>query len=135
MNDLTVRGGNLSYKSVKNSISIFLIATIFFLYFSNPLLMEGILHIQLPLVHLDPTLIDHLSPYLSVYPIKHPLQFSVSCDSKGSTIRESSQHKCGQKSSCNTFNALDISEFPSSLYVYDARPYNWSLLEFLGRSP
>ena len=45
MNDLTVRGGNLSYKSVKNSTSIFLIAIIFFLYFSNPLLMEDLLHI------------------------------------------------------------------------------------------
>ena len=101
MNDLTVQGGNLSYKSVKNSTSIFLIATIFFLYFSNPLLMEGLLHIQLTLVHLDPTCVDHLSPYLSVYPIKHPLWLSVSCGSQDSTIRESPQHKCGQKSSCN----------------------------------
>ena len=25
--------------------------------------------------------------------------------------------------------SLDISKFPSSLYVYDARPYHWSFLE------
>ena len=48
MNELTVRGGNLSYKSIKKSTSIFLIATIFFLYFSHFLLMEGFLHYIAP---------------------------------------------------------------------------------------
>ena len=35
--------------------------------------------IQLPLDHLDPTLINHFRRYLSACPIKHPLLFSVSC--------------------------------------------------------
>ena len=67
--------------------------------------------IWLPLNHLNPTLVDHLSPYLSTCPIKHFLWLSVSCDSQGSTIQGSSLHKCGQKSSCNAFNAV-VATFP-----------------------
>ena len=44
MNELFVRGGNFSYKSTKQSTSTILIATVFFLYFSDPFLMEGLLH-------------------------------------------------------------------------------------------
>ena len=44
MNELTVRGGNFANKSIKQSTSTNLIATVFFLYFSNPNLMEGLLH-------------------------------------------------------------------------------------------
>ena len=67
--------------------------------------------IQLILDHLDPTLVDHLSPYLSAHPIRHPSQPSVSCGSQGSTVQRSSPHKCGQKSSCNTFNVV-VAAFP-----------------------
>ena len=67
--------------------------------------------IYLPLDHLHPTLVDHLSRHLSTCPIKHPLQFSVSCDSQGSTVQRSSPHKCGQKSSCNAFNVV-VAAFP-----------------------
>ena len=62
--------------------------------------------IYLPLDHLHPTLVDHLSPHLSTCPIRHPLQFSVSCGRQGNTVQRSSPHKCGQKSSCNAFNAM-----------------------------
>ena len=61
--------------------------------------------------HLDPTLVDHLSPYLSTCPIKHPLWLSVSCGSQDSTIQGSPQHKYGQKSSCSAFNAV-VAVFP-----------------------
>ena len=67
--------------------------------------------IQLPLDHLDPTLVDHLSPYLSTCPIRHPLWLSVSYGSQGNTVQGSSLHKCGQKSSCNVFNAV-VAAFP-----------------------
>ena len=73
--------------------------------------MKGLLHYIAPLNHLDPTLVDHLSPYLSTCPIKHFLWLSVSCDSQDSTIQGSSLHKCGQKSSCNAFNAV-VATFP-----------------------
>ena len=56
MNELLVRGGKCSYKSTKQSISAILIATVFFLYFSDPLplgsLLSFILHLSL---HLYPT--------------------------------------------------------------------------------
>ena len=48
MNELIVRGGNFSYKSTKQSTSIILIATVFFISFSNPFplgsLLSFILH-------------------------------------------------------------------------------------------
>ena len=67
--------------------------------------------------YLDPTLIDHLSPYLNVCPIRHPLWLSVSCGSQDSTVQGSSPYKCDQKSSCSAFNAVTaaLSQiFPSS---------------------
>ena len=63
--------------------------------------------IQILVNHLDPIFIDHLSPYSSAPPIRHPLWLSVSCGSQGSTVQESSPHKCGQKSSCSAFNAME----------------------------
>ena len=48
MNELIVWGGNFSYKSTKQSTSIILIATVFFISFSNPFplgsLLSFILH-------------------------------------------------------------------------------------------
>ena len=67
--------------------------------------------IQLPLDHLDPTLVDHLSPHLSVCPIRHPLWSSVSCNSQGNIVQGSSLHKCGQKSSYSAFNVV-VAAFP-----------------------
>ena len=48
MNELTVRGGNFSYKSTKQSTSTILIAIVCFLYFSDPLFMESLLHYIAP---------------------------------------------------------------------------------------
>ena len=48
LNQFTVRGGNSSYKSIKQSSSTNLIATIFCFYFFDPLLMEGFLHYITP---------------------------------------------------------------------------------------
>ena len=48
LNEIIVRGGQLSYKSIKHVISAILIATMFFLYFSDPFLMEGLLHYIAP---------------------------------------------------------------------------------------
>ena len=62
--------------------------------------------IQLLFLYLDLTLVDHLSHYLSVCPIRHLLQFSVSCSSQGNTIQGFSPHKCGQKVSCSAFNVM-----------------------------
>ena len=96
LNEFIVQGGIFSYKSI----------TVGYKYNYN---CYSIL--SLFLGHLDPTLVDHLSPYLSTCPIKHPFWLSVSCGSQGSTIQASPQHKCGQKSSCNAFNAV-VAAFP-----------------------
>ena len=88
------------------------IAIIFFsLYFSIPFSWRVSYIIQLTLGHLDPTLVDYLSPYLSARPIKHPFQPFVSCGSQGNTVQRSSPYKCSQKSSCNAFNAVVVA-FP-----------------------
>ena len=67
--------------------------------------------IQIPLDHLDPTLVDYLSSYLSDCPIKHHFWRSVRCGSQGNTTQGSSPHKCGQKSSCSAFNVM-VAAFP-----------------------
>ena len=73
--------------------------------------------IQLFLDHLDLTLVDHLSYYLSTCPIRYILQLSVSCSGQGSTVQSSSPHKCGQKSSCNAFNAV-VATFSQIFLVF-----------------
>ena len=44
LNEIVVRGGQLSHKSVKHVVSVILISTVFFLYFFYPHLMEGLFH-------------------------------------------------------------------------------------------
>ena len=44
LNEIVVRGGQLSYKSIKHVVSVILISTVFFLYFFDPHLMEGLFH-------------------------------------------------------------------------------------------
>ena len=96
---------------------------------------EGLLHYIAPLGHLDPTLVIHLSPYLSARPIRHLLWLFVSCVRRGNTVQRSSPHKCSQKSSCNTFNVvvatfpLDIFEFTSFLHVYETCSYYGSFMK------
>ena len=49
LNEIVLRGGQLSYKSIKHVISVILNTTVFFFfYFSDPLLMEGLLHYIAP---------------------------------------------------------------------------------------
>ena len=48
LNEIVVRGGQLSYKSIKHVESVILIATVFFLYFLDPHLMENLLHYIAP---------------------------------------------------------------------------------------
>ena len=48
MKEILVRGGQLSYKSIKHVVSAILIATVFFLYFFDPFLMGGLLHYIVP---------------------------------------------------------------------------------------
>ena len=51
LNEIVVRGGQLSHKSVKHVVSVILISTVFllFFFFDPPPLMEGILHYIAPL--------------------------------------------------------------------------------------
>ena len=111
MNEFTVLGGEFSYKSIKLITSIILMATVFSFSFLIPSPWKVSYIIQLPLDYLDPTLVDHLNPYLSVCPIRHPFWLSVSYGNQGSTVQGSSPHKCGQKSSCSAFNAM-VAAFP-----------------------
>ena len=44
LNEFTLRGGKFSYKSTKHVTSAILIATMFFIYFFDPLFMKDLLH-------------------------------------------------------------------------------------------
>ena len=48
LNQFIVRGGKSLYKSTRLSTSIILMATVFPFYFSDPFLMEGLLHYIAP---------------------------------------------------------------------------------------
>ena len=48
LDEIVIRGGQLSCKLIKHVVSVILIATLFFLYFSNSLLIEGLLHYIAP---------------------------------------------------------------------------------------
>ena len=48
LNEIVVRRGQLSYKSIKHFVSAILIATVFFLYFFDPFHMRGLLHYIVP---------------------------------------------------------------------------------------
>ena len=93
LNQFTVRGGKSLYKSIRMNTSIILIATVLSFYFSDPpspgvsvLLYSSFFE------YLDPTLVNHLDPYLSACPIRHHLWLSVSCSSQSSTVQGSSPH-------------------------------------------
>ena len=48
VNEFIVRGGQFPYKSSKPITSIIVIATMFFFYFSDLFLMEGLLYYTVP---------------------------------------------------------------------------------------
>ena len=85
--------------------------------------------------HLHRTLVHHLNVYSSICLIKHLLWLSVNSSGWAYIVQRSSPHKSGQKSCCNTFNAvvaafsLDISVFLSSRNVPEVYPHRWRLLE------
>ena len=103
----TVRGVKFQYILIGNSYQINLNCySAFFSNFQIPYPQRISYIIQFLLNDLDPTLIGHLSRYLSSCPIRHPLWPSVSCDSQDSTVQGSSPHKCNQKVSYRAFNAM-----------------------------
>ena len=112
MNELAVRGGILSYKSITVEYKYnFDCYSIPFLFFRSLPHGGSLILYSSHLDYLDPTLVDYLRPYLSVYPIRHPLWLSVSRDSQGITIQGFSPHKCGQKNSYSAFIAV-VAAFP-----------------------
>ena len=98
--------------------------------FSDPPFLWRVSYIIYPLLgHLSPTLVDHLSLHLSVYPIKHPLWLSMSCGCQGKTIQGSSQHKCGQESSRSAFNAVVVA-FPK-IFLRSHHPWTFMIRIFI----
>ena len=48
LDEIVIRGGQLSCKLIKHVVSVILIATMFFLYFFDSLLMKSLLHYIVP---------------------------------------------------------------------------------------
>ena len=135
MNEFTIRECNFSYKSIKQSTSTILIATVFFSYFSNPSLLGSLLLFILHLfLHLYPTR-GQLMVYTDTCPISL-LQKSLGVvvrlkkyysEITSSLIQPESQLQSIQCSGSSF--SLDIFGFPSFLYVQGACLYHWSFLE------
>ena len=111
LNQFTVRGGNSSYESIKQSSSTNLIATVFCFYFSDPFLMEGFLHYIAPAGPSWSYTCWSFEPLLEYLSHQTPPWLSVSCGSQSSTVQGSSPRKCGQRSSCSAFNVVIVA-FP-----------------------
>ena len=107
MDRFPVRGDSRSYKSFKTEYQYKLDCySVHSRVFRSPCLWK-VSHIIQPLMdHLHPTLVDNLSYYLSICPIRHIFKLSVSCGSQDCTVQSSSPHKYGLKSSCNAFNMM-----------------------------
>ena len=114
-------------KIFERSTNATLIAIVFFFFLFQKVSSSWRVSyiIQLHLGQLDPTLVDHLSPYLSACLIRHPFWLSVSCGHQDNTVQGSPQHKCGQKSSCNVFNA----EVAAFLYIFWSLPFSQCICE------
>ena len=107
-----VRGGKFSCILIGNNYKYdFACYSAFSSLFLIPYRWRIFYIIYLLFRYLDPTLVDHLSHYLSACPIRHLLWLSVSCGSQGNTIQGSSPHKCSQKVSCRAFNVVTVA-FP-----------------------
>ena len=52
--------------------------------------------------------VDYTDHYLSVYPIRRPLQSFVSCGNQDSTIQGSSAHKCDQRIWWGAINVVTV---------------------------
>ena len=117
-NRLSIWGGNLVYIDHNWIWRQFRLQQCSLFQFPIPLSWRVYHIIYLHLDHLDLTLVDHLCPYLSTYPIRHSLCLSMSCDSQDNTVLRSFPNKCGQKSSCSAFNTV-VAVFP------------WIFLDFL----
>ena len=121
-----VRGDKCLYKFSKQSANATLIATVPFLSFSDPLLMEDISHYIVHLNHPPPTLVHYLSHHLSICLIRLLLQLFLNDNLPGNTVLRFTPHKCGHKNRYNAFN-VEVAAFlqifwtlPSSQCVYEA---------------
>ena len=135
LNEFIVRGGDFSYKSIKQSTSTVLIATIFFFYFSNPLplgsLLSFILHLFLHLhltrgqlmVYANICLISLFQKSLGVV-----VRLKKYCSEITSSLMRPKNQLQSIQCGGNSF-PLDICGFPSFLYVQGTRPYHQSFLE------
>ena len=135
MNKLTVRGGILSYELItvkyKYNFDCYSVLSLFFrspphgrsliLYSSFLVILILYLLIIWAFTCL-PVPSDTLSDFLWVVVAKAiPFRSLLNINAARKVVQCT---QCGGSSFL-----LDISEFPSSLYLYDARPYHWSFLE------
>ena len=138
LEEIIIRRDRLLLNSLfmKDGATVILPLSLFSLNFSSiPFLRDSFSLYNLLLGHLDHTLVNYSSLYLSTCPIRKLLWLSMNGGGWDCTVQGSFPHKCGQKSCCNAFNAvvtsflLDISTFLSSLYTLEVHPYRWKFLK------
>ena len=126
LKEIIIRRDRLLLNSLfmKDGATVILPLSLFSLNFSSiPFLRDSFSLYNLPLDHLDRTLVSHSSIYSSTCPIQYLPWLSVSCSGWNYTVQEFSLHKCSQKSCCSALNAmvtafpLDISAFLSHSYI------------------
>ena len=113
LDEINVQGGELLFEQLflraNTTLSTTIIPFFFFSFsiFSDPPPSRRSFKLySVFLNYLDRTLVHHLSPHLSICPIRHLLWLSVNGGCWDCTVQRSSPHKCCQKSCCIVFNAV-----------------------------
>ena len=140
LEEVIVQGSRLLLNSLcmKVDATLILLLSLFSLQFSSiPFLGDTFSLYNLLLSHLDRTLVNYSSLYLSTCPIRYLPWLSVSCSGWKYIIQGSSPHKCGQKSCCRALNAAVVTVFPLDISAFLSPSYTlWSfflMLEVLRR--
>ena len=130
INGPSVRGGHACINWFQFDIETTQIATMFsFLFFRSPS-HGGSLTLYIPFWVI---LFLHLLIIWAFTRMPVPSNtlsgFSVSCGSQGNTVQGSSQHKCGQESSCSAFNAVIVA-FPK-IFLRSHHPWMFMIHIFI----
>ena len=125
-----VRGGHTCINWFRFDIKTTQIATMFsFLFFQSPYYGGSLTLYILPWVILFLHLLIIWAFTRMPVPSNTLSGFSVSIGSQGNTVQGSSQHKCGQESSCSAFNAVIVA-FPK-IFLRSHHPWMFMIHIFI----
>ena len=121
LDELNIQGCELLFEQLILRANTILSATMIlflsslFIFQSPPFSERSFTLYSFFLNYPDHTLVQHLSPHLSICPINHLLWLYMNGGGWNCTVQRSSPYKCGHKSCCSVFNAM-VAAFASRYF-------------------